>query len=268
MPKESSKNSVVSCKKMNKQIRDDSLNKIRLLEHERQEAVEQLRSALKAIETSMNEGRERSDALAADNGRLAEKLKELGKEYELRMNAIQEQYKEKDTYWQEYNRAKDIEIKLLKTKLEAAEISAKKSALEKEELTRTFVEDTARIGGALKNEKALREEVKRYAGRYEEMTKNLAESNATFDKFRKEIDRVNANLKKVETDSFKWKQKYDEASKNVLVLTMAKKDLEDMVLVQQKKLTQLEQLCRALSSRRNVDSTPPDEITSNQDSIS
>ncbi|KAE9417293.1 hypothetical protein Angca_001678, partial [Angiostrongylus cantonensis] len=146
--------------KMNKQVRDDSLNKIRLLEHERQEAVEQLLElAVKAIETSMNEGRERSDALAADNGRLAEKLKELGKEYESRMTAIQEQYKEKDTYWQEYNKAKDVEIKLLKTKLEAAEISAKKSALEKEELTRTFVEDTARIGGALKNEKALREEV-------------------------------------------------------------------------------------------------------------
>ncbi|VDL86909.1 unnamed protein product, partial [Nippostrongylus brasiliensis] len=39
----------------------------------------------------MNEGRERSDALAADNGRLAEKLKELGEEYESRMNAIQAQ---------------------------------------------------------------------------------------------------------------------------------------------------------------------------------
>ncbi|PIO60520.1 hypothetical protein TELCIR_17982 [Teladorsagia circumcincta] len=147
--------------KMNKQIREDSLNKVRLLEHERHQAVEQLRGALKGIEASMNEGRERSDALAADNGRLAVKLKELGEEYESRMNAIQQQvkYKEKDNYWQEYNKAKDIEIKLLKTKLEAAEILAQKSALEKEELTRTFVEGTARIGGALENEKALREEV-------------------------------------------------------------------------------------------------------------
>ncbi|VDL63956.1 unnamed protein product [Nippostrongylus brasiliensis] len=174
--------------KMNKQIREDSLNKVRLLEHERQQAVEQLRTALKGIEASMNEGRERSDALAADNGRLAEKLKELGEEYESRMNAIQAQYKEKDNYWQEYNKAKDIEIKLLKTKLET--VSLQKAALEKEELTKTFVEGTARMGGALENEKALREEVKRYAGRYEEITKSLAESNAAFDKFKKEIDRV------------------------------------------------------------------------------
>ncbi|KAK6730337.1 hypothetical protein RB195_007042 [Necator americanus] len=243
--------------RMNKQIREDSLNKVRLLEHERQQAVEQLRTALKSIEASMNEGKERSDALAADNGRLAEKLKELGQEYESRITAIQEQYKEKDSYWQEYNKAKDIEIKLLKTKLEAAEINAQKSALEKEELTRTFVEGTARMGGALENEKALRAEVKRYAGRYEEITKSLAESNAAFDKFKKEIDRVNANFKKVETDSFKWKQKYEEASKNVLVLTMAKKELEENAVLQQKKLGQLEQLCRALSSRQtNPTATP------------
>ncbi|XGW21452.1 hypothetical protein V3C99_004423 [Haemonchus contortus] len=242
--------------KMNKQIREDSLNKVRLLEHERHQAVEQLRGALKGIEASMNEGRERSDALAADNGRLAEKLKELGEEYESRMNTIQLQYKEKDNYWQEYNKAKDIEIKLLKTKLEAAEILAQKSALEKEELTRTFVEGTARIGGALENEKALREEVKRYAGRYEEITKSLAESNAAFDKFKKEIDRVNSNFKKVETDAFKWKQKYEEASKNVLVLTMAKKELEENAVVQQKKLSQLEQLCRALSFRQPAATSP------------
>ncbi|VDK44684.1 unnamed protein product [Cylicostephanus goldi] len=38
--------------KMNKQIREDSLNKVRLLEHERQQAVEQLRTALKVSNTS------------------------------------------------------------------------------------------------------------------------------------------------------------------------------------------------------------------------
>ncbi|KAK6050142.1 hypothetical protein COOONC_12353 [Cooperia oncophora] len=61
---------------------------------------------------------------------------------------------------------------------------------------------------------------------------------------------VNSNFKKVETDAFKWKQKYEEASKNVLVLTMAKKELEENAVLQQKKLSQLEQLCRALSFRQ------------------
>ncbi|EYC39197.1 hypothetical protein Y032_0669g1361 [Ancylostoma ceylanicum] len=72
-------------------------------------------------------------------------------------------------------------------------------------------------------------------------------------------DKVNANFKKVETDSFKWKQKYEEASKNVLVLTMAKKELEENAVIQQKKLAQLEQLCRALSSRQANSATPSED---------
>ncbi|VDP40309.1 unnamed protein product [Heligmosomoides polygyrus] len=67
---------------------------------------------------------------------------------------------------------------------------------------------------------------------------------------------VNSNFKKVETDAFKWKQKYEEASKNVLVLTMANKELEENAVVQQKKLSQLEQLCRALSSRQTNSENP------------
>ncbi|VDM66568.1 unnamed protein product [Strongylus vulgaris] len=74
---------------------------------------------------------------------------------------------------------------------------------------------------------------------------------------------VTTNFKKVEADSFKWKQKYEEASRNVLVLTMAKKELEENAMLQQKKLIQLEQLCRALSSRQT--SSVADSATPGQD---
>ncbi|KAK6028038.1 hypothetical protein OSTOST_05922, partial [Ostertagia ostertagi] len=153
----------VKLKEKAAQIREDSLNKVRLLEHERHQLL----------------------------------------------NNFEEPLRERQ-YWQEYNKAKDIEIKLLKTKLEAAEIFCAEICPRKGGVDENLVEGTARIGGALENEKALREEVKRYAGRYEEITRSLAESNAAFDKFKKEIDRVNSNFKKVETDAFKWKQKYEE----------------------------------------------------------
>lgn len=39
----------------------------------------------------MKEGRDRSDRLAQDNKRLAEKLQELGQEYESRLNNIAKQ---------------------------------------------------------------------------------------------------------------------------------------------------------------------------------
>ncbi|PAV90259.1 hypothetical protein WR25_18249 [Diploscapter pachys] len=199
--------------KMNKQIREDSVNKVKMLEAERQKAVEQLRGTLSEIERNMKEGRERSDSLADDNKRLAERLGDLSKEYETRVNAIQEQYKAKESYWEEYNKARDVEVKLLKTKLEASSINIQKLGLEKEELAKNLVEGTVKVGGAMETEKLLREQVKQYAEKYSELMKSLTNSNQAFDKFKKEIDRVTLNCKKIENDSLKWKQRYDEATR-------------------------------------------------------
>ncbi|CAD6184775.1 unnamed protein product [Caenorhabditis auriculariae] len=235
--------------RLNQQIRDESMNKMKKLETERQEAVEHLRTTLKDIETSMNAGKERSDALAEDNRKLAEKLQELGREYEGRVTTIETQYEKKEKYWEELLKTRDIEIKLVKTRLEASSINVQKLGLEKDELAKTVLEETARFGGAIETERMLREQVKQYADKYAELTESLSKSNSVFDKFKKEIDRVNSNCRKVESDVNKWRQKYEEASRNVLVLTMANKELVENSSVQDKKLEKLESLCRALSAR-------------------
>ncbi|PAV75864.1 hypothetical protein WR25_08140 [Diploscapter pachys] len=241
--------------KMNKQIREDSVNKVKMLEAERQKAVEQLRGTLSEIERNMKEGRERSDSLADDNKRLAERLGDLSKEYEARVNAIQEQYKAKENYWEEYNKARDVEVKLLKTKLEASSINIQKLGLEKEELAKNLVEGTAKVGGAMETEKLLREQVKQYAEKYSELMTSLTNSNQAFDKFKKEIDRVTSNCKKIENDSLKWKQRYDEATRQGLRMSINRT----------KKIDKLESLCRALTSRKaaesNSESRPEESAT-------
>lgn len=234
--------------KYNKDLREESASKIRFLETERQNAVEQLKTTLKDIEKSMKEGRERSDRLADDNKRLAEKLQDLGKEYESRLNDIAKQYEAKDRYIEELKNTKDLEVKLMQAKLEAASCNSQKLNLEKQQLANNLLEGTVRATDALQTEKILREQVKEYADKYSILTESLSKSNTAFDRFKKELDKVNSNMKKVENDALKWKQKYDEASKNVLVLTMAKKELEDTSSQQNKKVAQLEQLCRALRS--------------------
>lgn len=246
--------------KYNKEIREESLIRAKKLESERQEAVVQLRNSLQDIEKNMNEGRDRSDVLAADNTRLAEKLSELGKQYEERLLSITEAYKKKEEYWGDLNKARECEIELLKTKLQAATLQTQKSTMEKEELTRSLLEGTQRVGEAISNEAALREQVKQYADRYTDLAKSLGQSNQAFDKFKKEIDRVNTQLKKVESESIKWKVKYDEASKNILLMTAQKLEIEERATEYQKKVNKLESLCRALS-QRNSGAVPSSENT-------
>ncbi|CAB3408229.1 unnamed protein product [Caenorhabditis bovis] len=232
--------------KLNQQIREESAAKVKKLETERREAVEQLKTTLKVIEKSMSAGKEKSDLLAEDNRKLAEKFTELGKQYEERVQVVEQQYEKKEKYWEEYSKTKDIEIKLLKAKLEASSINMQKLDLEKQELTKHVIEETARVGGALETEKMLKEQVKQYADKYAELTSCLSKSNTAFDKFRKEIDRVNANCRKVEADVGLWKKKYDEANQKVLVLTMTNKEYTEKMAIQDKKIEKLESLCRAL----------------------
>ncbi|CAI4221285.1 unnamed protein product [Auanema sp. JU1783] len=246
--------------KYNKQLRDENTLKMKAIEEERQGAVENLKTTLKDIEKSMDEGREKSVELAGENKRLATKLLELNTEYDQRYKAIAEQYEKKETYIMELQKAKDAEIKVLHTKLEAAKCHIEKLILEKEELQRSLLEGSARVGSALENERSLRKEVEQYASRYHELTKSLSASNEAFDSFKTEIAKVNTNMKRVENDSRKWKQMYDEATNNVLVLTMGKKDLEDDLAALKKKNSQLEQLCRALTTRARDEGRVVDEV--------
>ena len=102
--------------KANQQTRDESIAKMKKLELERAQAVEQLKITLKDIERTMNEGRQKSDSLAEDNKKLSEKFTEIGQQYEERMNVIDEQMRKKEKYYEEFGKAKDLEIKLLQVK--------------------------------------------------------------------------------------------------------------------------------------------------------
>ncbi|CAJ0577525.1 unnamed protein product, partial [Mesorhabditis spiculigera] len=244
--------------KCNKEIREESLTRTKMLETERQEAVNQLRFSLNEIEKNMSEGRSRSDVLADDNKRLSEKLGELGTQYEERLTQLVASYQKKEEYWEDFKKARDCEITLLKTKLQQALLIQERTALEKEEYARSLVEGTRRVGEALDNETKLRDQVKEYAERYTELADSLSKSSTAFDKFKKEIDRVNTQLKKVEMESQKWRLKYDEANNMILVTTMQKKDIEERAAAYEKKVGTLENLCRALTLR-NGDASKPAE---------
>ncbi|CAJ0962876.1 unnamed protein product, partial [Mesorhabditis belari] len=247
--------------KCNKEIREESLTRTKKLESERQEAVNQLRFSLKEIEKNMNEGRSRSDTLAEDNKRLSEKLSELGTQYEDRLNNLVDSYKKKEEYWADLEKARDCEVNLLKTKLQHAGLLQQKSANEKEELTRSLLEGTRRVGEAIENESTLREQVKQYSARYTELANSLSQSSEAFDKFKSEIERVNTQLKKVEMEAQKWRIKYEESNRSILLMTVQKQEIEERAASFEKKVGTLENLCRALTQRSSGETEKKEDNT-------
>ncbi|EGT54356.1 hypothetical protein CAEBREN_25762 [Caenorhabditis brenneri] len=243
--------------KANQQTRDESIAKMKKLEVERAQAVEQLKITLKDIEKTMAEGRCKSDSLAEDNKKLSEKFTEIGQQYEERMNVIDQQMQKKEKYWEEFGKAKDLEIKLLQAKLDASSIQVKKAGMEKDELAKIVLEETARVGGALQTEKALRDQVKEYSSKYSELTSCLAKSNEAFDKFKKEIERVNTKCNQIEKEGVIFKKKYEEANQKVLVLTMDNQEMQEKFAQYEKKIQMLENLCRALRKGNGIITEEP-----------
>ncbi|GMR55648.1 hypothetical protein PMAYCL1PPCAC_25843, partial [Pristionchus mayeri] len=237
--------------RVNKELREENLARLRTLESERGAAVEKLRQSLNDIQTTMQEGHGKSDALAEENAKLAARMSDLATDYKAKMDLYSEQNERKEACWQELQKAHEAEIKLLKAKLETSELLKKKSELEKQEAERSLLEGTARVGGAIEAERLLRQQVAEYSEKYTTLHKSLAQSNKAFESFKKNIDMVNSKLAKVENEATKWKTKFDEASKNVLILTLAKKELEDEGIAKDKKIKTLELLCRELTGRKN-----------------
>ena len=79
----------------------------------------------------------------------------------------------------------------------------------------------------------LKEQLELYQSQVNEMESNLGGTTTTFNSFRKEMDRLTKQLKKVERDTDEWKNKFQESqviirdlelterlSKIVLVLTL------------------------------------------------
>ncbi|KAF1768594.1 hypothetical protein GCK72_000406 [Caenorhabditis remanei] len=250
--------------KANQQTRDESIAKMKKLELERAQAVEQLKITLKDIERTMNEGRQKSDSLAEDNKKLSEKFTEIGQQYEERMNVIDEQMRKKEKYYEEFGKAKDLEIKLLQAKLDASSIQVRKAGMEKDELAKIVLEETARVGGALQTEKALRDQVMEYSSKYSELTSCLAKSNEAFDKFKKEIDRVNTKCSQIEKEGSLFKKKCEQANQKVLVLTMTNQEYAEKIASSEKKIQMLENLCRALRKGEAASPAPEATVTSSE----
>ncbi|KHN77849.1 Alpha-taxilin [Toxocara canis] len=106
-----------------------------------------------------------------------------------------------------------------------------------------------RMKEALEGEKAMREQIDKYTKKYNELHNSLNTSNETFEKFKREMERMNGNLIKVEKECRKWKTKYDETAQALAAATVQKKESEDACALKERQLQQLQGLCRTLKAQ-------------------
>lgn len=235
--------------KAQKKTHDEHYEKLKMLEKNRKELIEQFKDSVANIQKSMEAGRETSEKLTNDNASLSEKLKSLSQEYENRVAQLSKQFEEKNIYCEKLTTARNMEVELYKTKLTAAALETEKVIQQKLQLQNELLGRELKLKEALESEKVMREQINKYSKKYNELHDSLSNSNETFDKFKREMERMNSSLIKMEKESRKWKKMYEETVDALTAASLKSKETEEACALKDRQLQQLQNLCRTLKSR-------------------
>ncbi|KAM6185236.1 beta-taxilin [Rhynchocyon petersi] len=228
----------------NKTLKEETLQRARDEEEKRKEITSHFQSTLTDIQAQIEQQSERNMKLCEENTELAEKLKSIIDQYELREEHLDKIFKHRE-----------LQQKLVDAKLEQAQEMMKEAEerhnREKEYLLNQAAEWKLQAKVLKEQETVLQAQLTLYSGRFEEFQSTLTKSNEVFASFKQEMDKTTKKMKKLEKDTATWKARFENCNKALLDMIEEKalraKEYECFVM----KIGRLENLCRALQEERN-----------------
>ncbi|EMP37427.1 Beta-taxilin [Chelonia mydas] len=228
----------------NKTLKEETLQRAREEDEKRKEITNHFQGTLSDIQTQIEQQSERNMKLCQENTELAEKLKSIIDQYELREEQLDKIFKHRE-----------LQQKLVDAKLEQSQEMMKEAEerheREKEYLLTQAAEWKLQAKMLKEQETVLQAQLTLYSERFEEFQKTLTKSNEVFASFKQEMEKMTKKMKKLEKDTATWKARFENCNKALLDMieekAMRAKEYECFVL----KIQRLENLCRALQEERN-----------------
>ncbi|KAL7980615.1 hypothetical protein Chor_001769 [Crotalus horridus] len=203
----------------NRTLKEEGVQRAREEEEKRKEVTSHFQVMLNDIQLQMEQHNERNSKLRQENMELAERLKKLIEQYELREEHIDKVFKHKD-----------LQQQLVDAKLQQAQ-EMLKEAEERHQREKDFL--------------AL------YTEKFEEFQNTLSKSSEVFTTFKQEMEKMTKKIKKLEKETTMYRSRWESSNKALLEMaeekTLRDKELEGL----QVKIQRLEKLCRALQTERN-----------------
>ncbi|KAM4043454.1 beta-taxilin [Anomaloglossus baeobatrachus] len=227
----------------NKTLKEETIQRAREDEEKRKEITNHFQITLAEIQSQIEQQSERNTKLCQENAELAEKLKSIVGQYEVREEHLDQMFKQRD-----------LQQKLVDARLEQAQELMKeadeKHKREKEFLLTQAAEWKVQTKMLKDQETVLKTQIALYSERFDEFQSSLTKSNEVFTTFKKEMEKMTKKIKKLEKDTNTWKTRFENCNKALLDMieekTMRAKEYECFVI----KIERLEKLCRALQEER------------------
>lgn len=236
--------------RQNRSVKEEALSKIKEEEDKRREVASKFQATLNEVLSVVQENQGRNDQLKAENLDLLDKLKAILSHYELWEASVQKLIQQKD-----------LEVKLLTAKMahnnELVNQERDRSANEKEILFNKITDLQEKAVLMDNTEAHLKEEISAYKCKYDEFQKVLTKSNDTFSQFKKDMDKMSKQMKKLDRETLNWKSKFESCNRELLTVSQEKITREKELIIALGKIETLQKLCRALQARNNIDESVP-----------
>ncbi|XP_005395105.1 PREDICTED: alpha-taxilin isoform X2 [Chinchilla lanigera] len=228
----------------NRSLKEEGIQRAREEEEKRKEVTSHFQVTLNDIQLQMEQHNERNSKLRQENMELAERLKKLIEQYELREEHIDKVFKHKD-----------LQQQLVDAKLQQAQEMLKEAEerhqREKDFLLKEAVESQRMCELMKQQETHLKQQLALYTEKFEEFQNTLSKSSEVFTTFKQEMEKMTKKIKKLEKETTMYRSRWESSNKALLEMaeekTLRDKELEGL----QVKIQRLEKLCRALQTERN-----------------
>ncbi|KAK4871587.1 hypothetical protein RN001_015711 [Aquatica leii] len=230
--------------RQNKLIKEESMAKIREEEERRKEVAAKFQLTLNDVMNMMQETTEKNIKLRDDNLDMAGKIESLCKQFEQRkehQNKIEHQI--------------ELEKQLAQAQIDKTKLEFKAEqeiwSHERESLLGKFKKSEETCSQLQHTVKTLQENLEFYSGKYQEFKSSFTKSNQVFDDCKSEMGKMTKQIITLEKEVLMWKQRSQKNAQSVLELCANKQAQESKIDITEKKLEQLQKLCRQLQVDRS-----------------
>ncbi|XP_041127970.1 gamma-taxilin-like isoform X2 [Polyodon spathula] len=228
----------------NKTLKEENMQRAREDEERRKEATAHFQMTLNEIQAQMEQHNIHNTKLRQENVELAEKLKKLIEQYDLREAHIDKVFKHKELQQQL------VDAKLQRT-TELMMEAEHKHQQERDFLLKEATESRHMCELMKEQESQLKQQLSLYMDKFEEFQTTLAKSNEVFTTFRQEMEKMTKKIKKLEKETTVWRTKWENNNTALLQMAEEKTVRDKHYKALQLKLERLEKLCRAMQMERN-----------------
>ncbi|RXM32696.1 Gamma-taxilin [Acipenser ruthenus] len=228
----------------NKTLKEENMQRAREDEERRKEATAHFQMTLNEIQAQMEQHNIHNTKLRQENIELAEKLKKLIEQYDLREEHIDKVFKHKELQQQL------VDAKLQRT-TELVMEAEQKHQQERDFLLKEATESRHMCELMKEQECQLKQQLSLYMDKFEEFQTTLAKSNEVFTTFRQEMEKMTKKIKKLEKETTVWRTKWENNNTALLQMAEEKTVRDKDYKALQLKLERLEKLCRAMQRERN-----------------